>query len=224
MITSFTDWDVPDRGWVKATCTEGHITAVVVQQSRFELLSEMGIKAIINHSYRDAIVSFNSCLERLYEYFIEAECRRQSISVETFAATWKQMKSQSERQFGAFLSAYLLCTKETPKLLPRALIEFRNSVVHKGKFPTAEEAMEYCAAAYECGLSVLAVLREEKFSDTVRNMTIERIRDRTMEGIEAGFQTSTISLTTPLNLAYSGPAYSFEELVASYTGPPHFIE
>lgn len=219
-FSSFGLADIPESGVIEATCDRGHRTATIIQQTKFEILSEMGVKAIVNGSYRDAVFSFATSLERLYEFFIEAAFRRHGIALEAFDATRKHLASQSERQLGAFLAAFLLETRETAKLLPQKQVEFRNAVVHKGTFPTREEAARFGQAVFNCALPVLTVLRSAPYAEIVQTLTFERICHRSKQASDAGLKTSTLSIVTPLSFVIADQPTDFEAIVASYANRP----
>lgn len=221
-FSSLTLADIPESGVIENTCDRGHRTATVLQQTKFEILSEMGVKAIVDGFYRDAVSSFATSLERLYEFFITASCRKRGIATEEFAATWRIMAKQSERQLGAFLAAYLFDTGQVAKLLPQKQIEFRNAVVHKGQFPSREEAIWFGQAAFNCALPVLMVLRSNGYAETLRELTSELIRERSQLARDAGLQTSTMSITTPLSFVVADHPRDFASIVASYAERPDF--
>ena len=75
---------IPDDGVIVATCDRGHRTITIIQQTKFKILSDMAIKAIADGYYRDAVASFAGALERLYEFFIRATCRKHAIDALTF--------------------------------------------------------------------------------------------------------------------------------------------
>lgn len=60
---SSTKWvRVPDDGMIEHTCDRGHRTFTIVQEMKFEILSDMAIRAIVDGYYRDAIASFIASL------------------------------------------------------------------------------------------------------------------------------------------------------------------
>lgn len=130
------------------------------------------------------------------------------------------MSNQSERQLGAFLAAYLLDTREPPKLMPQKQVEFRNAVAHKGRFPTRQEAMRYGQAVFDCSIPILSILRSEPYAETVWTLTFERIRERSEQArIEAKnptMPTSTMSTVTPLSFVSADQPADLEAIVASY--------
>lgn len=87
---------VQDGGPYWVNCRNGHRTATVLQLLRFELLSDVAANAIVDGYYREAVGSFTSALERLYEFFIEAICMKRGGDPEAYRKTWKLMARQSE--------------------------------------------------------------------------------------------------------------------------------
>src|SRR5882757_4437311 len=123
----FSKVEVQETGLYRSTCSRGHPTAMVLQQLRFELLSEIAANAIADGYYREAITSFAAALERFYEFYIAVICRKRGLAGDAFAATWKGVVNQSERQFGAFQFLYLAETGSAPPVLPPNLVTLRNS-------------------------------------------------------------------------------------------------
>lgn len=141
-----------DDSYYEFTCEQGHKSCFVLQQQKFELLYQIGAYAILDGYYREAVASFTSSLERFYEFFIKVKLLEEGQSPESVDAIWKTVSSQSERQLGAFIFLYAQSFKSPPPLLHQNNVTFRNSVIHKGKIPTREEALSY-------GQAVLDVLR-----------------------------------------------------------------
>lgn len=212
--------DISESGVVEVTCDRGHHTAMVLQQTKFEILAELGVKAIVNSSFREAVSSFAASLERLHEFFIEATCRKNGISPEKFASSWKHMANQSERQLGAFIAIFLLDNGEPPKLLPQRQVELRNAVVHKGLLPTREQAVRFGQAVFDCALPVLLMLRSASYAETIHALTLELIDGRSKQAWDAGLQTSTICLPTPLSFAMADQPTDFEAIISSYADRP----
>lgn len=129
-------------------CSSGAVTISILQQRKFEILSEL---ALINFAQND----FSGCCGKLYtafERFLEF-CQKlvlieNGIVDHQELSYWKDVKSNSERQLGAFLFARELSSKmgqqlwpSTPKL--SALSEFRNKIVHQGHFANEEETEDF---------------------------------------------------------------------------------
>jgi len=143
---------INDTSIYAITCHRGHATTVVVVESRYEQLFEIGLSAIIDEYYREAVVSFASSLERFYEFAFYVLARHAGMGKDLAAATWKPVARQSERQLGAFLGVWVSAERTPPVLLDEKVVAFRNEVVHKGKIPSRHEALQF-------GDRVLGVIR-----------------------------------------------------------------
>jgi hypothetical protein len=141
-----------DDGCYEITCTYGHETTTILQQQKFEVLFEIGAHAVLDGYYREAVSSFTSSLERFYEFSLRVFLENASKSDLLFQSCWKKVASQSERQLGAFTFLWASNFGEPPELLSNVQVSFRNEVIHKGKIPSKEEAIQY-------GNSVLSVIR-----------------------------------------------------------------
>jgi hypothetical protein len=165
---------VADDGIYVSKCIKGHLFAFAHQLLKFYLLFEVGAHTIADGYYRDAVVSFCSSLERFYELYFRAIClkhgmplaegqplppvKEQGIPQEEVKKAWGQLALSSERQFGAFVAAYIIENKTAPKpiqttdlpfkvknskgkLKPKPFQNFRNDVVHNGYIPTRAQAL-----------------------------------------------------------------------------------
>ncbi len=162
------------------TCPRGHENTVIDQSHRYEILFQIGATAIIDGYYREAISSFTASLERFYEFFINIKLMKDGINQEIINSIWDKVKSQSERQFGAFIFLYTQHFNEKPNLISNRLIELRNNVTHKGKIPTKSEAIEYGQAILDLITTylkyILPSLREQ-----VTELTINQLKERNIE-------------------------------------------
>lgn len=212
---------IPDDGVIDATCAKGHRTFTIIQEMKFEILSDMAIKAIIDGYYRDAIASFIGALERLYEFFTEATCRKRGIGRDAFSAAWKPLANLSERQLGAFFAAFLIETGNKPKLLPQSQTKLRNDVIHKGKFPDREETVYFGQAVLECAAPVLEQLKSETFKATVQELIRERLGDRFKRAQDAQIHASTCSIHTLFSLNRSQQGADIEAEIAKQATRPN---
>ena len=167
--------DLNDVGYYEFTCSKGHLSFNAVQEQKFELLFQNGCHAILDGYCREAITSFSASLESFYAFFIEISCIKNETPKEDKENSWKIVTRQSERQLGAFLYLWLTEYKKIPKLLKQRDIEFRNTVVHQGKIPTSEEAINF-------GQSVLYLF--EEYLPLIKTSFIEEIRKATHEHIK----------------------------------------
>ena len=97
-----------DEGLHEIICAAGHKTIHVLQEQRFEVLAEVGLQAILDGYFREAVVSFAASLERFYEFYFQIICGARGLNEQQMTAAWKSVTKQSERQIGAYVAAYLL--------------------------------------------------------------------------------------------------------------------
>lgn len=166
-----------DDGRYKSTCSNGHTQTTFLQEQKFEILFEIGANAILDGYYREAVSSFTSSLERFYEFVIRLACSHESMPDELYKKCWKSVSNQSERQLGAYIYLWGVYIKNPPLLLKNSDISFRNSVIHKGKIPTKEEAESYGAKVYELIASGLAQIRATPLKNSIMTIVNKHIRD-----------------------------------------------
>ena len=141
-----------DTGIYEICCRAGHKSIVVLAATRHEQLFELGLSAITDQYFREAVSSFSAALERFYEFSTAVLAQSAGVKSDAFDLAWKHVARQSERQLGAFVAAHLFVEGLSPAILPPKAVEFRNEVVHKGKFPSQAEALQF-------GDEVLSVIR-----------------------------------------------------------------
>lgn len=133
---------ISESGIYDVICDKGHKTKVAVLNNKFELLFDLGFNGLIDGYYREAVSSFTASLERFYEFFIRVALHNE-IKIDLIEDVWKSVKSQSERQLGAYIFLYLKTVGGKPLLLNNNTVSFRNDVIHKGYIPDKEQALEY---------------------------------------------------------------------------------
>lgn len=131
---------------------------VYVRKHKFEVLFDLGTRALMDGYAREAVASFAAALERFFEFYVRAVAlERAAGAEEDFAralaaldSTWRHVASQSERQVGMLALAYLLREGREPDFLtPKALgTDFRNRVIHRGYLPRREEVETYAARVF----------------------------------------------------------------------------
>lgn len=72
----------------------------------------------------------------------------------------KQLRSNSERELGAYVATYAAFFKEVPAMPSSNQREFRNKVIHQGKIPTRDEANSYGQGIMDCIRPSLLKLKE----------------------------------------------------------------
>jgi len=132
-----------ESGQYDYTCSKGHVTAGILLNNKFEILFDMGVHAILDGYYREAVVNFTSCLERFYEYAIKIISHSHDVNYQEIDEAWRPIKSQSERQLGAYIFIYFQTFKKVPNTLNQKWTTYRNNVIHKGEITNKKKAMEY---------------------------------------------------------------------------------
>ena len=221
-FSSFAMVQIPDDGVIEATCHLGHRTIIVIQQTKFELLSEMAIKAIADGYFRDAVASFAGSLERLHEFFVRATLHKNAVPNSEVSLSWKAMANQSERQLGAFIASYAQETKQSPRLLPQTQTEFRNKVIHKGKFPSRAEVVEFGESFLECAVPVMRLLSSPNYVESVQALIAERHRECSALAKKAKLLSGTQSIPTFLSLNREGEQLEIEHAINVRDAMPDF--
>lgn len=205
-VESLSRVEFNDSGRYEVQCSRGHTFTTFLQQQKFEILFEIGAYAINDGYYREAVSSFTSSLERFYEFFIKVICVSKNIELTDFQETWKDVSNQSERQLGAFMFLYLLENGSKPALLHKKKIEFRNAVIHKGKIPNKEEALEYGQAILDLIRPMIKKLREDYDEDML--ITIGHYLFGIRKDDDPFFGITTLSIPTIINLIIDEPYHN----------------
>lgn len=158
------------------TCSRGHKSVHVIQSQKFEVLMDSGVNALDAGFTLEACSSFSAALERFYEFALKVLATHHGMSEDTYNATYKEMARQSERQLGAFLSLFALQFGSAYKP-NKSIVEFRNSVIHKGHIPTLEEAHKFCSKVYSEILNITERL-QENLSESINLVVQSDLRER----------------------------------------------
>lgn len=220
-FASFRMSAIPDDLIIRQVCVAGHVTHTVLQNDRFELLSELALLALIDGYYREAVVNFSAMIERLHEFYIRVVAEKRGISEDTLRRIWKTMVSQSERQLGAFAMAYTFEHGEpAPQLRADTEVKFRNDVVHKGKFPTRAETVAYGQACFDLAHVILSSIKVDDYQDAVRTVVGFRLRDGYASARTASANPSTHGMATPICLSAPNLSADLEEAIAAIIARP----
>lgn len=223
----FRSVEMTDDGKYSSTCKKGHTTVSYLQQHKFEILFEMGAMAHLDGYHREAVASIASALERFYELYITTICLKHDVSREDYQSGWKNVATQSERQFGAYVFAYLIdhqgsqppiIDAQKPKLdgvsknKTKAWKEFRNSVIHKGYIPSASEVLAYGELVFSHINELIKDLKgrsDEFVGLAVRLNNFGLSRESSFVSNDGEAFSCTIHIPTILSLVKE-PAESFE--------------
>lgn len=208
MITATVEFR--DDGRYEISCPKGHSSVTLLQQQKFEVLFDIGAYAILDGYYREAVSSFTSSLERFYEFFIKVVCLSKDIDWDKTQEAWKEISNQSERQLGAFIFIYLQETGSKPTLLSNNKVKFRNEVIHKGKIPSKEEALEYGQAVLDVIRPLLHILKIN-YSEAVGKATFHHL-SATRNPSDDGVPVATMCISTIISLSNGEPSHDQRNL------------
>jgi len=204
----FVSLDLTDDGIYAMQCSNGHTTLVSLQQHKFEILFDMGINALIDGYPREAVATIASSLERFYEFYIDVICIKHNVNQDLYEKIWKQVKKQSERQYGAYLFLNLIDNPNEIDILtiydksPAGKQEnwstFRNKIIHEGYIPQQEEAFMYIDFVYQHICKLILKLKEsnEEYLQTAISKHISRVHKKAN-----GSMISFMSIATIISLS-----------------------
>lgn len=215
---------VPESGVIELTCGRGHHTYSVVQDAKFEILSDMAIRALVEEDYRGAVSNFVTALERLFEFFTLAMFRKHGVEAAASEKAWKPLARMSERQLGAYVAAHLIETGGQPFLLPDKQVKFRNDVIHNGRLPDRDEAVAFGQAVCDCAVPTLAILGSDSYRHIVTQLTTERIRARRAMAKDSQYPVSTGASATLFHPDGGIEAIDLEQEIAKYAARPDLKE
>lgn len=215
---------IQDRGRYEIICPYGHEFVTLLQNQKFEILFDLGINAIMDGYYREAVSSFAASLERFYEFFIRALLISGKAEPEKFVKiedAWKSVKKQSERQLGAFIFLYLKEFGVEPPILNPNLVSFRNNVVHEGKIPTSREAINFGQEVFNLIKPVLESLKKKhsesvKITATHYRNALRSANDSQLNIMSIGTQ---LSVDTPIS-----DNFSLQALIESWKDANRYLK
>ncbi len=191
--------EVQDNGVYKMTCNAGHETVTCLQEQKFEILFDLALYAILDGYYREGVVNFASSLERFYEFYINVISIKRDIDQKKYQEAVNKVTKQSERQLGAYIFVYLLENGTLPKLLTEnSQVKFRNDVVHNGKIPTRQEAIDFGQAVLDIIVPVLSKLNEYE-RDHV-DAAVSSHLNKTMQHIKGKPSLCFMSISTTIRI------------------------
>jgi hypothetical protein len=155
--------DVQGDGGYKVNCPLGHTSAFVVNVPHHELLFDSACISLLRGAFREAVGGFAVARERFGELFLRAQASAIGVSPEVVDKAWAHLEGNSQRQIGAYVWTSLLGTSAVTESAAEAQKQeqFRNRVVHKGTFPSRDEAYAYAEYVYAWIRRGDARLREE---------------------------------------------------------------
>ncbi|MFC4427727.1 hypothetical protein [Deinococcus navajonensis] len=182
------------------TCSScGKPYCLFVRKQKFEVLFDLGTRALMDGYAREAVASFAAALERFFEFYVRAYALERSAGTEqsfdqaaaSLDATWRHVASQSERQLGMFALAYLLREGREPDFLSAKALgaDFRNRVIHRGLLPPRADVEAYAARIFALIDRLLTELgRGAAHAELAQERAFAEHLSRLPEGVSAVFE------------------------------------
>lgn len=223
-LSEFQRITVTNDGIYPLVCSRKHKTTTLLQSHAFEVLFQIGMTAIVDGYYREAISSFAASLERFHEFTARVLARTHGTPESTIEETWNEMRSQSERQYGAYLMLWAATFKSAPPMIGRMRpkqiegnaslkenwTEYRNEVIHKGRIPSYLEATSYGNLVYTHISSMLDALKN-RYMEGIQAELSRESHARHTKAIKEypDFKTSFMAMPTALSWVYDQGQVSF---------------
>lgn len=208
--------EIREDGLYTGKCPRGHDLLVATQTLRHEMLFEIALNAIVDGYRREAISSFAAAIERFFEFAIGVLAQNRGVSAPVFAAAWKAVAVQSERQLGAFTFLYTVSFGEVPRLLTDRMVKLRNDVIHRGMLPEQEQVLEFGAAAYEVIQTGVRKLRAVCFDNVNAALSehVGEIAEKMGSAYPRTFQVTPTALNVIQDISQGYPL--FKDVLARY--------
>jgi len=156
------------------TCPFGHKTVSRLMHNLFDVLFSSGVNAFLKGCYSESVMSFAASLERAYEMFTKVTLHVQGLEYDQIDLFWKEVASQSERQYGSFCTQYVKIIGEAWST-NKKMIEFRNKVIHKGYISTREEILIYGEFITETLYKILKPIHQNYLSEAQKFYLHQRV-------------------------------------------------
>ena len=162
--------EIEDKNYYKITCSRGHDSVMYLGHERFELMFDLGLKALTDGYTREAFLNFSASWESFHKLCLRVFINKADATGEVFEKTWDLVIKQSERQLGAFYFLYLHEFKKPPVFLKRKSVELRNDVVHKSYVPKKEETLSYAKEVFFYIREKYFILKKD-YSENLRKIS-----------------------------------------------------
>ena len=168
--------ELDDNGSIHVQCDKGHIGIVLFNKRRHQVLVQSAARAFLDGYTNEVVAVMSTALERAYEFYIRVSCRAKAIPQKSIADAWRNVASQSERQYGAFQFLYLSDHHVHFQLDP-IIPEIRNKVVHKGKIVRETEALNFAEAVYKT-INEIEQCMQDKFRAQVKEESEYELKEQ----------------------------------------------
>ena len=187
-----------DDGSYDYTCEKGHKNTISTQEPHHEMLFELGVRAILDGYFREAVSAFSASGERFQELAIKSILRKQGLDVSEVSRSWDKVKKQSERQFGGFWFLWLVTFNRAPWMLVESDAAFRNDVIHNGKLPGRPDVVAFGNRVRE-GILTNAAMLKVHLGDDFLSLYFPDRRQALTDLANSGIRPSQMSYMTLLS-------------------------
>jgi hypothetical protein len=167
--------ELQDNWLLKVDCCNGHSSLILLQQQRFEILSEIAVNAIADGYYREGVASFAAALERFYEFSVRVLFATSKERAALVEALWKDIGRQSERQLGAYMALVAFISSSPALTLKQKTVELRNDVIHRGKLPNRTDTIKFGDEVIGIISPTLRML-QEKHPNEVQSIVVQQLQ------------------------------------------------
>lgn len=185
-------------------CQKGHTFRVLLEIPFHEVLFEYGLTAIVDGYYRESVSAVVASLEKYYELSVEVIQMGNGIKDGEIEKLIKKL-NRSELKLGAYISSYVQKYGTVPKTLSDQEIHFRNDVIHNGKFPTKEEAVEWAKKTYLLIKPECEKLRKELKNEYLRTTRKEYMRNLSKKSEAAVLRPLKLGTVLSEMIPFKGP-------------------
>ncbi len=153
-----TEFQFNEDGIYTGACPRGHEINFMTSLPLYEILFSIALQAFKDGYYCETVRAITASLERFQEHFLKIFLFKGAVKAELIDKVWKEVKNQSERQYGAFIIFYTSVCGEVPQTLNDRERAFRNNIIHKGQIAKKEDALEYSKRIFAIESSCLEKL------------------------------------------------------------------
>ena len=201
-------------------CDNKHKNRIFVQNESFELLYDSAIIAYCDGYNRECVLNIASALECFYEYAIGLIIYSKSGDYTDVTKFLKNIKKRSECREGAF---YGICkaTFNENLIIEEKMKNFRNDVIHNGKFPSKDDTIKYAECAFDLITSFFKLVKdnineelfkEYNFVNRIEN-TKEREKKNNIEEVFIVDNNQCVTVTIPTIISQSRENPSFDNQI-----------
>ena len=147
--TTITEFQFNEEGIYSGKCPNGHDINFMTSLPLYEILFSIGIQSFKDGYYCETVRSMTASLERFHEHFLKSFILGHTGDHLLTDDSWKEVRNQSERQYGAFVIFFTAMFKKNPPSLSDKDRNFRNNIIHKGQIAKKEETLDYCSKILE---------------------------------------------------------------------------